>query len=331
MVRFKRPPKRRLSDAEIQQIARQLREQYCLKIFILYEIRQQQRTRLMKRVVDTHEQRIIRRIDIVCKEIFRFVRTKPEEGGKIGVKLSIKFQHNCIEYNRWFPRHEFYNIIGRVQDEYYKSTNALVQHIFSRAQTEWWDSAGWCGIFAILRIAWYFDPGEIKVLYKSKEDLESLKILWQQDIVFNAHDLKIWPGIATNMFSKVLNGVYGLECQQICLNSNFANLQCEICLNGKVRNDKCCPLKKESGFKQLTDYPQFYGTVGVGWISCESTEDGIKHAVFFKTKGTQGDIFFEDTGGSNQEHDFWEHIKEYSVLGVFLVSMPLNEKRLPRN
>ena len=267
-------------------------------------------------------------IRIFCNKVLKFVRTPPEKGVKIDFTLSMQLQQKCIEYNMCFEQYEFYDIIGRVQDRYHKSTNALVQHIFSQAQTEWWNSAGWCGIFAILKIAWYFDPGDTKVLYKSPADLESLKILWQQDIVFDEHELQIWPAITQRMFKDVIVNVYGLGFKQICIKSNFANIKCEICRQHKVRNPECCPLKENSSFKQLTDYRQFYETVGVGLIWCESKVDGIRHAVMFRTNGTKRGIYFEDTGGSNQEPDFLEDVEEFSVLGVFCVSMPPNEQML---
>jgi hypothetical protein len=50
----------------------------------------------------------------------------------------------------------------------------------------------------------------------------------------------------------------------------------------------------------------------------------------FQTNGTKDGVFFEDTGGSNQEKDFWRKMEQYSVLGVFLVSKPLYEPILPR-
>jgi hypothetical protein len=75
MVRFKRPDKRRFSAAEIKQIAREIREQESFKNFIFQEVREQEgRTRLMRRLIDKHEQRIIDRIRIGGKNIFRFVR-----------------------------------------------------------------------------------------------------------------------------------------------------------------------------------------------------------------------------------------------------------------
>ena len=219
--------------------------------------------------------------------------------------------------------YELYVIISRVQDEHFKSAVSMIEHVCNWKEREWWSNSGWCAIFSTLRIAWYFDPSEIKVLCKSDEDLAELQKQWKRDVDFNAHALKIWPALSATNSIKVLEQVYGLVHSIICKDSRFDNQA--FCMKSKE-----FPLKEDSGLQELAQFQPFYESVGIGMLICKSKIDKIMHAIVFQTKGTKDSVFFEDTNGSNLEETFWEDTNEFSVLQVILVSKPPHEVPFPR-
>jgi len=337
MVRFKirKKIKTRLTPDLIGRIARERREVRTLARFIFFELLDRKKRKSLQAVLLEHESRIMNRITSMCEQILQFLRNRPTYKKVINFDLQMALEcppsvynprmrtTRLVNYTRKFQMYELYVIISRVQDEHFKSAVAMIEHVCNRKEREWWSNSPWCAIFATLRIAWYFDPSEIKVLCNSDEDLAELQKQWQRDVDFNARALEIWPAFSATNSIKVLEQVYGLVHSIICKDSRFDNQA--FCMKSKE-----FPLKEDSGLQELAQFQPFYESVGIGMLICKSKIDKIMHAIVFQTKGTKDSVFFEDTNGSNLEETFWEDTNEFSVLQVILVSKPPHEVPFPR-
>jgi hypothetical protein len=246
MVRWKRPRKMRLEGPIIKQIAQLTNETKRLMDFIFADLHEKHVD--SKTLIEEYEQKIMTRIYFLCKKAVKI----PPSVSIIPLRFSIFLQNTSIKYKSILEKHMFYYIISHLQDQKHQSTRSMMQQILSKEEQKWWDNTGWCAIFAILRVAWHFDT-TVRVMMKSNSDLAQLQELWKKDIRFSEKELRIWPAVSSNLTQEVLEYVYSLLCDRICLSSDFAQRASKITLSLET-----------NGFKKLANFPSFYETVLVG-------------------------------------------------------------------